>query len=628
MNNLLSYLAMLVLPAAPTLFAQNLTAVELSDQRDMYSKTYLLPDGQKQSLISGGPVHYLDGSTWEEIDPTLLTTSSTIYNSTNVFTSSFPKSPSENSIIQYTIEGQLIELSLEKELVRFSGGITVLENFNNWMDADFDTTRIVYSDINSGVEDVYQISNGEVKNDLKLHYAPGGQTGSGIYYGFRERINLPSGWTLRAATQENDPTTNHGIFILDASDTPRLLIPAPIVHDANGLENNGSIANDAAFVVEEDNGAWYISTLVSSEWVNAPERAFPITFDPTITSAGNTGGWQSQNNFVDNPGFVFIGVCCGNLEHRAWLKWSVSSIPTNACVNLVEMELFVNGVGGTAAELVHAFDMMTTTGTNLWGPYGAIMTNVYNDQATGWYCSFTMTGTGTYGWYDLGPSAYTDLMTMVNSFGWYQVGIIFDNEPSTNWKRMSATQCNLRVTYEDPPCVILPIELSDFDVSCIDGQAEIAWITASEFNNDFFTVSKSLDGAQFTEIAKISGAGNSNQNIQYTYYDDARHNAPVYYRLSQTDYDGATEYYLPKLFAGCDEQECYVSSEQGAYVRVRGESIQSIEIFDVMGLNLLTHTNTSKSNSILLKPEARTGVYLVKVLDAHGNITTEQVYLE
>ena len=608
--------------------AQNLSAVELSEERDMYSKTYLLPNGQKQALIHGEPAHYFDGNSWEEIDPTLSTTTTTIYNAKNVFSSSFPKQPNASSTIQYSIDGQLIELSLAKELVQFSSGINVLETFDNWMAADYNTSQIVYSDINGGVEDVYKVSNGEVKNDLMLHYAPNGQVGDDIYYGFREKLTLPSGWSLRAAVQESDPKTNHGILVLDASHQPRLIIPAPIILDANGLENNGSGADDAAFVVEEINGDWYISTLVSSNWINAPERTFPITFDPTFTSAGNTGGWQSQNNYVDNPGYVFVGVCCGNLQHRAWLKWSVSSIPANACVSAVEMELYVNGVGSSTTELVHAYDMMTTTSTNLWGPYGAIMTNVYNDQATGLYTSFTMSGTGTYGWYNLGANACADVMTMVNSYGWFQVAIVFDNEPSTNWKRMSATQCDLMITYENPPCTILPIELSEWDVSCEKGQAEISWTTLSELDNDYFTVAKSINGAEFTDIAQINGAGHSNEILEYTFYDEARHTEPVYYRLSQTDFSGATEYFTPKLYLGCHLNEVSISSEERNNIRVRGEDIQSVEILDAMGRPVLTHDNTSKSISILLRPNVKQGFYLVKVIDAMGNQTTDQVYLQ
>lgn len=416
--------------------------------------------------------------------------------------------------------------------------------------------------------------------------------------------------------------------MVDEMNIPQLMIPAPIIYDALGMENNGSTANDAAFVIEEENGAWYISTLVASEWLNAPERVFPVTFDPTFTVPGTTGGWQSQNNFIDNPGFVFVGVCCGNLEHRAWLQWNIGSIPTNSCVSLVEMQLFVNGVGGAAAELVHAYDMMTTTSTNLWGPYGAINTPVYNDQATGLYTSFTMTGTGTYGWYDLGPNAYVDMMAMVNTFGRYQVALVFDNEPSTNWKRLSATQSILRVTYENPPCTILPIELSNFDVSCVDGQAAIHWTTLSEINNDYFTVSKSTDGIQFTNLVTVPGAGNSNEPLNYTFHDDARQSEAVYYRLSQTDVDGATEYFTPRVFHGCDLDAPIISTEQNRNVRVRGTHIQEVLVVDLMGNVLAAFDNQEGAQSILLSPDVCHGMYLVKVRYSEGMVATQQVFLK
>ena len=80
---------------------------------------------------------------------------------------------------------------------------------------------------------------------------------------------------MEKAVQVEHPTTNHGVVEVDEMNIPQLMIPAPIIYDALGMENNGSTANDAAFVIEEENGAWYISTLVASEWLNAPERVFP-----------------------------------------------------------------------------------------------------------------------------------------------------------------------------------------------------------------------------------------------------------------------------------------------------------------------------------------------------------------
>lgn len=601
---------------------------ELTQLRDMYSKTYLLPSGEKQTIIQGAPAHYFDGSSWEEIDPSITATASTLYNATNVITSAFPLQPDNNSTVRFTIDGYLIELSSEKEVVQFANGITTLSTLNNWGQADYTTDEITYTDSNSGAQDVYHISNGQVKNDLLLFTSPNALVESDLYYGFREKLMLPSGWYLENAVQETDPKTNHGILIVDETDTPRLMIPAPIIYDAMGMENNGSMTNDAAFVIEEENGAWYISTLVPSEWMNAPERVFPITFDPTFTTAAATGGWQSQNNFVDNPNFVFIGVCCGNLEHRAWLQWNIASIPTNACVSLVELELLVNGTGGQAPELVHAYDMMTTNSLNVWGPYGAINTPVYNDQATGWYSSFTITGIGTYGWYDLGPNAYGDMMTMVNTFGTYQVALVFDNEPSTNWKRITASGCSLRVTYEDPPCTILPIELSDFHVECIDGQAEISWSTVSEINNDYFRISKSTDGVQFTDLATVSGAGNSNELLEYTIYDDARQNEPVYYRLSQTDMDGATEVFTPQVFHGCDLEVPVISVEQGSTLRVRGNSIQQVILLDLMGRTIAEKTNASDETSISIQSEITGGLYVVRVLYDDYKVLTQQVYLK
>lgn len=605
--------------------AQN---TELTELRDMYSKTFLLPNGEKQAVIHGEPVHYFNGASWDEIDPTITATGTTLYNATNAISSVYPQQPDANSTVVFSVDGHLIELSLQKEIVQFSNGITTLSTLNNWSSADYAAEQVAYTDSLSGSQDIYHVSNGQVKNDLLLYASPSGQTAGDLYYGFRERLILPSGWYLEKAVQTSDPQTNHGILIMDETSSPQLMIPAPIIFDANGLDDNGSVSNDAAFVIEEENGAWYISTLVPSEWLNAPERSFPVTFDPTLTFAGNTGGWQSQNNFVDNPGFVFVGVCCGNLEHRAWLKWNVGGIPANACATLVELQLYVNGVGAATAELVHAFDMMTTTSTNLWGPYGMINTPVYNDQATGLYTSFTLTGTGTYGWYDLGPNAYADMTSLANTFGFFQVALVFDNEPSTNWKRFSATLCNLRVTYQDPPCSVLPIDLSDFQVECQDGQAEIKWSTVSEVNNDYFTVSKSTDGVQFTDLATVSGAGNSNELLNYSIFDDARQSELVYYRLSQTDLDGSTEYFAPQVFQGCDLDVPVIVTEQGNKVRVRGNFIHEVILFDLMGRKVTGELNESNATSLLLRSKMTSGFCVVRVLYGDNKVLTQQVYLQ
>jgi len=87
----------------------------------------------------------------------------------------------------------------------------------------------------------------------------------------------------------------------------------------------------------------------------------------------------------------------------------------------------------------------------------------------------------------------------------------------------------------------LPIELIDFNVKAEGCFANLTWSTASEINNDYFIVEYSYDGINWQEIdyAKVDGAGNSSEVIDYSFYDfDCSHNRLVYYRLVQVDFDG------------------------------------------------------------------------------------------
>lgn len=87
----------------------------------------------------------------------------------------------------------------------------------------------------------------------------------------------------------------------------------------------------------------------------------------------------------------------------------------------------------------------------------------------------------------------------------------------------------------------LPIELVTFDAKLIDNQyTELKWITASEINNDYFTIEKSQNGIFFEELETIKGAGNSNLVLNYLTFDRNPFNEITYYRLKQTNFDGVS----------------------------------------------------------------------------------------
>jgi hypothetical protein len=90
-------------------------------------------------------------------------------------------------------------------------------------------------------------------------------------------------------------------------------------------------------------------------------------------------------------------------------------------------------------------------------------------------------------------------------------------------------------------CVPLPIELLNFSGKLLPNSISLNWSTASEINNDYFTIERSSNGINFNEIAQKDGAGTSITTIEYSIIDNNPFNGINYYRLKQTDFDGTSK---------------------------------------------------------------------------------------
>ncbi|OFY87878.1 MAG: hypothetical protein A3F72_03125 [Bacteroidetes bacterium RIFCSPLOWO2_12_FULL_35_15] len=89
----------------------------------------------------------------------------------------------------------------------------------------------------------------------------------------------------------------------------------------------------------------------------------------------------------------------------------------------------------------------------------------------------------------------------------------------------------------------LPIKLLTFDAKLNSSKTvDLAWSTASEKNNDYFTIEKSIDAANFESVITIDGAGTSTNTLYYSEVDLNPYAGTSYYRLKQTDYDGNRNY--------------------------------------------------------------------------------------
>ncbi|NEN23179.1 T9SS type A sorting domain-containing protein [Cryomorpha ignava] len=66
----------------------------------------------------------------------------------------------------------------------------------------------------------------------------------------------------------------------------------------------------------------------------------------------------------------------------------------------------------------------------------------------------------------------------------------------------------------------------------------LEWTTASEQNNDYFELERSIDAQNWLPVAKITGAGYSTTQLNYSFTDRDAPYGRVYYRIRQVDFDG------------------------------------------------------------------------------------------
>jgi hypothetical protein len=92
----------------------------------------------------------------------------------------------------------------------------------------------------------------------------------------------------------------------------------------------------------------------------------------------------------------------------------------------------------------------------------------------------------------------------------------------------------------------LPVELLYFVGEDVGDEIHLSWSTASEINNDHFSLSYSEDDVSYMNIGSVQGAGNSSLESKYHYYHEKKCDSNVfYYKLLQHDFDGKIKEYDP-----------------------------------------------------------------------------------
>ncbi len=200
--------------------------------------------------------------------------------------------------------------------------------------------------------------------------------------------------------------------------------------------------------------------------------------------------------------------------------------------------------------------------------------------------------------------------TSVNTVGGGVEGSIADLETSADSGSDPVAEAIAESTVDST----LPVELVSYSAKVVDGKILLQWQTATELNNDFFTIEKAVNNGDFVVMDQVPGHGTVNSSQEYLWRESLEHAGVLHYRLSQTDFDGTT------VNLGIRHVQTFDQFSIGLYpnpvtknqpLRVQAPNTLNWQIFSLTG-HLLRSGNTTAIDTSSLKK----GVYIVSL----GNV--------
>ena len=177
--------------------------------------------------------------------------------------------------------------------------------------------------------------------------------------------------------------------------------------------------------------------------------------------------------------------------------------------------------------------------------------------------------------------------------------------------------------------VAAPVEFIAFTGSLGNGYIDLDFSTATESDNDYFQLERSVAGGAFVAIARIEGAGDSQDELSYTYRDFDYSAGVNYYRIRQVDFDG-TEAFSDVIAVDAGGSQLALSlfpnPANGADVTLQlgrdwnAEKVTA-QVFTAAGQLVAEVRATSGSRLFLPTANLQAGLYAVRVSDGSRTVS-------
>ena len=339
--------AVAVTPGAPGAIAQSRDAVlaageELPELRTRKSRTFVGSDGNQVTRVWPGSVNYRarDG-VMRPIDNTLVRTSEQgggFRNAANRYRVFIP-------------DAAAAPVRVESDAGWLSFG---LADGRGAPTASGATARL--DDALAGVDVVYTATGDAVKEDLVLSDAAAPRV-------FRFKVDASAGFD---AVSAQDGSIEFRAVGGDAV----FGFAAPVMFDADGA-SSGAVSYELSDAGE----GWELVVRAQDAWLEDPDRAWPVTVDPTVTIGGQQNTYMTSGSGADSaygPASTFsTGLGGDGRVRRGLIQFDVSGIPDYAIVVGAKLALRTTGSGGSSTVAIHRATR-SWTGAATWNRYDGV----------------------------------------------------------------------------------------------------------------------------------------------------------------------------------------------------------------------------------------------------------------
>ena len=292
---------------------------EVTSRREENVKHFDIGNGMYQAVTYGTAVHRKDANgIWQDIDNRLLLDSeNNIYSTSDGRTKAALSINTNDPLISLSENGYAISMTpITKSLSASSSAQIVnhkAKTFDNISGASIkdvaeisNSSSIKYTNAFVATDIEYVLEANDIKENIIVKSPQ-----NSYEYSFELSVD-----NLVPVLKQ----TGDIVFLDDETFEEKYHIPAPFMYDSSG-----DLSYDVHYELNGEKGSYIVTVIADPEWVNADNRSFPVTIDPTVKKSVLFDTYINSSSAATNYGTsAELWISSGKIT---FLRCSMPSLP-------------------------------------------------------------------------------------------------------------------------------------------------------------------------------------------------------------------------------------------------------------------------------------------------------------